>query len=259
MPSDGANLPEFRSVQLDFAAHIRNPKINPRPHDIEPRRMQVYVDLFFRNIESFLASAFPVCKKILEHRWPLLVREFLHVHPSESPYFLQISEEFLTYLSHRGLRGLPPFLLELAHYEWVELSLDVADAQTEAFDPGGELSGELVVTPFMRALTYEFPVHQIGVDHQPAGKPELPTYLIVYRNAELKVRFIESNALTHRLLKLLESHTVADALRMICDEVAVSGRVITEAQVQQQGLQILSRLHEQGIILGNRIEGSGKI
>lgn len=256
MHKDGSNLPEFRSAQLDFAAHIRNPKTNPRPQDIEPRRMQVYVDLFFRNIESFLASAFPVCKKILGDRWLSLVREFVHVHPSESPYFLQISEEFMAFLSHRGLRGLPPFILELAHYEWVELSLDVADAQIDAFDPHGELSGLLLVTPYMRSLAYEFPVHQIGVDHQPERRPTLPTYLIVYRNAELKVRFIESNALTHRLLELLESHSAVDALRLIYDELVASGRVVSEDQVQQQGRRILSRLHEQGIILGDRIEGS---
>ena len=256
MHTDGRNLPEFRSVQLDFAAHIRNPELNPRPVDVEPRRMQIYVDLFFRNVESFLSSAFPVCSNILGDQWRPLVREFFHRHPSESPYFLQISEEFMTFLSQRGLHGLPPFLLELAHYEWVELYLDVADAQVPPHDPQGELTGWLVVTPFVRTLAYEFPVHHIGVGHQPRDKPEAPTYLIVYRNADLKVRFIESNPLTHRLLTLLESYASADALRMICDELVVSGRVVTEEQVEQQGRHILSRLHEQGIILGARIEAS---
>ena len=52
------------------------------------------------------------------------MRKFVHRHPSESPYFLEISQEFLTFLSeqvHRVTSSLPEFLLELAHYEWVEL------------------------------------------------------------------------------------------------------------------------------------------
>ena len=151
----GSNLPDFRSVQLDFAAHIRNPEVNPRPSDVEARRMKVYVDLFFNNIRSFIDGTFPVCASVLgESRWLDLIRGFVEVHASETPYFLQISEEFLTYLHDRGLRDLPPFLLELAHYEWVELALDVAQESVEpqSYDPSGELLGGLVLNPVVRPL-----------------------------------------------------------------------------------------------------------
>ena len=35
----GTNLPGFVDVQLEFAAHIRNPDLHPAPGDIEPRRI----------------------------------------------------------------------------------------------------------------------------------------------------------------------------------------------------------------------------
>ena len=99
MVRSGSNLPEFRSVQLDFAGHIRDPENNPVPVGIEPRRMKIYAELFYNNIKSFLDSAFPIAKQIVgEAGWHNLAREFLHLHGSESPYFLQISEEFLTFL-----------------------------------------------------------------------------------------------------------------------------------------------------------------
>ena len=60
----GENLPGFVAHQLDFSAHVRNPEQNPVPEGIEARRMAIYTGLFYRNIEGFLANAFPVCKKI---------------------------------------------------------------------------------------------------------------------------------------------------------------------------------------------------
>ena len=249
----GSNLPEFRSVQLDFAGHIRNPETNPIPAGIEPRRMKIYAELFYNNIKSFLDSAFPIARQIVgEVGWHRLAREFLHLHGSESPYFLQISEEFLTFLYARGLDGLPPFLLELCHYEWVELSLDVAveDAQSDSFDAQGALSGMLVCSPLVRALAYSYPVHKIGIDHQPAVEPELPTYLIVYRNTQLEVRFVESNPVTHRLLELLADYPVEVALSQIRQELAAAGRDVSSEEMERQGIQTLTHLRSLGIILG---------
>ena len=48
----GENLPAHTAAQLDFAAHIRNPSVYPRPSDVPPERMQVYLDLFYNNIQN---------------------------------------------------------------------------------------------------------------------------------------------------------------------------------------------------------------
>ncbi len=250
----GANLPFFRSVQLQFADHIRNPKVHERPGDIEPRRMQIYLDLFFNNIQNFVASAFPIAKEIVgEHRWLTLVREFIHLHGSQSPYFLQISEEFLTFLHERGLHDLPGFLLELCHYEWVELSLDVA-ADREEEQPGQQVNWhrEILLNPYTRTLTYSYPVHLIGVEHQPGEPGGQPTFLIVYRNDKDVVRFIESNPVTHRLLELVAELPGAAAITQIHQELEQGGRKISLQQVQDQGMQTLTHLHSQGIIRGTR-------
>ena len=256
----GSNLPSFLSVQLAFADHIRNPQLNAPPSDIEPRRMKIYTDLFFNNIQNFLETTFPISKQIVgEARWLELAREFIHLHPSQSPYFLQISEEFLTFLYNRGLQGLPQFLLELCHYEWVELSLDVAaDVAIEAHDAEGDLLGDVVLNPYVRTLAYEYPVHHIGPNHQPEPITESttdapsPTYLVVYRNTAEKVRFIESNPVTHRLLDLVQTQSGAQALENICEELSVGGRQVDKTKVIAQGLQTLTHLAEQGIVMGVR-------
>ena len=123
---EGQNLPNFQALQLDFAAHIRNPELNPIPEGIEPRRMAIYNRLFYNNIESFCAMRFERTKTILgEERWHRMIRDFVHRHQCKSPYFAQISEEFIAYLAmDRSDLSDPPFLLELCHYEWLPLYFD---------------------------------------------------------------------------------------------------------------------------------------
>ena len=250
--SKGSNLPSFRETQLAFAAHIRNPELHPRPADVEERRMKIYRDLFFNNIEGFLDGAFPVAKKMLEpQRWSALVRDFVHRHASESPYFLQISQEFLVYLDQDTPPPLPDFYLELCHYEWTELALrvDERDIPEEGIDPQGDLlDGVPVCSPVIWPLSYRYPVHRISPEYQPEAPPEAPTFLVVYRNRKDRVRFLESNRLTHRLLELLDGHTTgAQALDKIAQELGENA----PANLRELGAAALERLRQRSIIAGS--------
>lgn len=250
----GINLPEFTAAQLDFAAHIRNPAVHACPADVPARRMQIYTDLFYNNIENFLSGAFPVARSCLRDEvWHGLVREFFEHHGSSSPYFLQISEEFLVFLQARGLHDLPDFLLELSHYEWVELALDVAvaddgddDLPAAAFDPTEPLRLSSVAMP----LAYRYRVQEIGPDNQPDRPPEHPEYLLVYRNADLDVRFMASNQLTHRLLAVCPGVCADEALRVIAAELQAAGSAVPAQEVRAQGLKIAEHLHGLGILRG---------
>ncbi len=258
MPSPGSNLPDFRTVQLDFAAHIRNPDVHPRPADVDERRMKIYLELFYNNIEGFLASGFPIAKQVLgEGRWHQLAREFIHSHGSESPYFLEISQEFLSFLGDRAQvdDSLPEFLLELAHYEWVELALGVSEEEipNAGYDPAADFTdGPVVLSPLIWCLAYRWPVHQIGPDHIPSEPPDKATELIVYRRRDDTVAFMEVNTVTLALMNELEAgQTPQAALKTIAEELpGVDPNVIYE-----QGIATLHRLRDAEIILGMRTDG----
>lgn len=260
MPRRGDNLPRFLAQQLDFAAHIRHPEQHPRPADVEARRMQIYVDLFYNNIRSFLSSTFPVARSVLgEERWEALVRDFVHRHPSESPYFLEISQEFLTFLADTRPPGLPPFMLELCHYEWVELALSVAEEEfpEEGVDRDGDLlTGIPVVSPLIWKLAYRFPVHRIGPAFQPDEPGPEPTQLVVYRRFDDEVRFMQVNALTMGLLDMLEAGNVSggEALERLGEQVPG----LNPAVVRREGHATLERLRRAGIIAGTTTE-SGEV
>jgi hypothetical protein len=252
----GQNLPGYREAQLTFAAHIRNPDVNPPPDDVEPRRMKVYLDLFYNNIEAFLGSGFPVVKKVLgEERWHGLVREFIHRHPSESPYFLEISQEFLSFLGEREPDGLPEFLLELAHYEWVELALSVDERELPetGFDPDGDLlAGQVEVSPLIWCLAYRWPVHEIGPGHLPDRPPESTTELIVYRRRDDRVRFMRVNPATLRLVEHLRAGCSGrEALERLAEELPT----VDSSFVYEQGLATLERLRDAQVILGSSAAG----
>ena len=221
---------DLRELQQAFTGHIRNPGAVDAPAGIESRRMKIYNDLIYNNIESFLSGGFPVLRSLYrDEDWHRLVREFIASYRCSSPYFLEISQEFLNFLmtGREATPVDPPFALELAHYEWVELALDVStdSVPEEGIDRERDpLEGVPVLSPLVMNLQYRYPVHTIGRGCEPDQAPEQPTFLVVYRNREERVRFLESNAATARLLELLaenESRSGRELLEQLAGEMNV--------------------------------------
>lgn len=255
-PETQTAQPGFMHQQQVFTAHLRDPEAASAPADIEDRRMNIYRDLVFNGISSLLAGNFPVTYRLLprEH-WRELVRDFLRRHRAVSPLFPALPREFLDFLSHhrRDDPRDPPFLLELAHYEWVEMALHNSDAEPppdQALDRDGDLlAGRPLLSPLAWNLSYRYPVHRIGPDYQPQEAPHQPTHLLVYLDHDERVRFMELNAVTHRLLVLLQQQPIPkgqDALALIASEL---GHRQPE-QVIAFGASLLEDLRARGVILG---------
>lgn len=254
MPRPGDNLPDFRALQLAFAAHLRDPQQQPPPPGVDDRRLRVYRELIYNNVEGFLAGAFPVAKRVLESRgrWHPLVRAFLARHGSESPYFLEISQEFLTFLDRHEDPALPGFLLELCHYEWVELALGVAEDEVPeaGIDPHGDLERAVPVrSPLVWKLGYRYPVHRIGVDFQPDAPAAQPTQLLVYRRRDDGVGFMEVHGLTLALLDAVDGERRG---REILEALAESATGIAPERVYENGLATLERFRKADIVVGTR-------
>ncbi|HEX6930199.1 MAG TPA: putative DNA-binding domain-containing protein [Gammaproteobacteria bacterium] len=248
---------DFRERQYAFAAHLRNPVENAGPEGIEDRRMKIYRELFFNNIQSLLAGTFPVLHCILgERRWHVLVRGFYHRHVSHTPLFMEVPQEFLAWLNDgfENDGSWPGFMTELAHYEWVELdvSVDQREIDAENFDPGGNvLDGIPVISPVARPLAYRHAVHRIGPAFQPEAPGEQPTFLVVYRKRNDDVGFTEINAATARLLEQLQEHGDRTGRELLA-EIACAMRHPDPESVIRAGGEMLDALRRQDIILGTR-------
>ena len=247
--------PEFQRVQRQFAAHLRDPS-QPAPGDIEPRRLKVYQDLFYNNIESFLANGFPVLRSIVaDEPWHALVRRFMTAYRCQSPYFVDIPREFVTFLSEDDAwqDTLPAYTLELAHYEYMEVALTAAADETPAaaVNPGGDLlAASPVVSPLACLLSYAWPVHRISADWQPPGQEA--TWLMVYRDADDRVGFMALNGTSARLLQLIEEQPLASGRDVVAQLLAESGLPADEQHLAF-ARDTLEDLRARGIVLGTRI------
>ncbi|WP_295802356.1 putative DNA-binding domain-containing protein [uncultured Microbulbifer sp.] len=254
----------FQKLQQGFAAHLRAPQEVAAPAEIESRRMGIYRDLIYNNIESFIAGGFPVLRSLYgDEPWHRLVRDFVQRHRCKSPYFLEISQEFLHYLEHERADSPdsandPAFLRELAHYEWVELALDVSE---ETFPPGLVVEGDRetvlelspVLSPLAWSLSYQFPVHRIGPTFQPVDPPQMPTFLVAYRNRADTVAFLEANAVTARLLQLAEQAPAAQSSgRQLLQQLARELQHPDPVQLEQFGAELLLKLLNLDILAGLR-------
>jgi len=248
-------LPDFQRKQYEFAAHIRDPEKNAAPDGIEDRRMAIYRDLFFNNLRNLLGSTFPVLKKLSgTERWAGLVREFMVRHESQTPYFLEIPKEFLAFLEHEHTLDTDdfPFLLELAHYEWVELALSVSTDSNDltAVDPDGDLlEGVPVMSVLAWPLAYRYPVHRISESYQPTEPGEQPTYLAIYRSADNEISFMELNAVTAGLLDKISNNAGQKTGRELIVELSKEINFDPDALVEH-GAAALAELRAADILLG---------
>ena len=255
------DLPAFQKKQFEFSAYIRDPHQFPRPADVEERRMAVYRELFFNNVEGFLSSTFPVLKSILKNdKWLDLVQDYFCKNRSESPYFTSIPEHFIEYLNADRDNAIddPIFIQELAHYEWIEMVLMLAEGElipTCQLGDDAMMSGLVQVSTLAYPLVYQFPVHQISPENQPQVVSDNPTYLVVYRDSEDAVKFMEINAVTYALIERIDQfpgQTCYIHLQQVVDQ-------LNHPQPQQAfdyGVTILRGLVDRGILVIGDVENT---
>ncbi len=223
-------MPSFEQLQQDFARHLRNPVEIAVPPGLEDRRVQIYRELLFNNVCGLLAGNFPVIRRLLDgSEWPQLVRRFYVEHAAHTPLFHELGSEFVRFLGEHPQHWATqrPFLHELAHYEWAELALDLADADIESAAAGTQRGDPIdavpVVSPVAWVLGYRFPVHLIRSDFQPTEAPQQPTWLLIYRNRADRVQFQALEPLAARLLTVAqesEGKTGRELVMLLAAEVA---------------------------------------
>lgn len=247
-----AELPGFQRYQLAFTARLRDPQNQPPLAGVPDERMAVYEEIVFNNLFESVSACFPVARKVLgKRRWLKLNQAFMRDYSANSPLFRKIPEQFLEFLQMAELelqQQLPPYFTSLCHCEWIELSIASAEAtDIKEGQPAAELGNSRpVFAPAMQLLDYEYAVHKISARHKP--KQQESTQLLVFRNADDHVKFIELNAVTYRLISLLQNAPITgiQALTLLAKELQHP----RPESIIEFGLSILEDLRSQGVIIG---------
>lgn len=240
----------FQAYQDAFAAYIRNPQENPIPAGTKPARMAIYRELFFNNVAGFLTANFPVLHQVMDAQaWQNVVQDFFAQHACQTPHFSEISEEFLYYLQHeRQCADDVPFMVELAHYEWVEMALSIAQGTLPICVAENNLDTSLSLSNLACVLAYQFPVHRISPHFLPITPPEQPTFLVVYRDEHENVQFLEITPLTYQLLQIMQD-TPAQAARLYLAQLSSLFPTMDETVLTQHGEAILKDFVARGVVI----------
>ncbi len=239
--------------QSNMGRYLRDPEHCAPPPEMDPKRAQVYRELVFANLSTLISGTFPVLVQILgDKRWRALVRSFLRDYRAHTPKFGEIAEEFVEFLAS-GPEALadgswPPFMVELAHYEWVEMALQQSEAEPLAAGDADLLPDHpLQVSPLAWPLAYAWPVHLVGPDYQPDEAPEQPTLLLVRRAEDWSVKFSALSPLAWRLLQRIDESpelSGCDQLQALAKEVGATG----SPAFLDNGLALLQQMLEEGVV-----------
>jgi hypothetical protein len=256
--SNNNSTESFKEVQYAFTRHMRDPENNPAPEGIEDRRIGVYRELVYNNIEGFIGNSFPVLRKITpDDRWHEMLRDYVCRHQAHTPLFPRMPLEFIQYLEteRENHPDDPEFLLELANYEWAEISvsLDTREIEIDGIDAKGDfLTGIPVLNPIIMPQTYHYPVHQISPEYLPDSPPEIPTYLLVYRRKDDEVGFLELNPVSARLIECIQSNKGKTGLQLL-EGITEELNHPEPKVVIDGGHEIMRDMHTKDILLGTKV------
>lgn len=262
-----AELSELFAIQQQLAAAVRERAL-PAPFGIPSERLAVYRELVLNNVSGFIRSTYPVLRQICgDTLFDQKISLFFRQSELDSPYFVDIPKAFLDWLPAHA-SDLPPFALELAHYEWLELDLfrradateavsteaaPAAASPTEALPAAASqspvqssltLSSQLQLTPLLEVVAYQYPVQQLSVQYQPAEPPASPTFLALYRNSAQQVCFLQLTALSSASLQLLQQQP---CLQQVLTTLMPLVPALAEAELRQGLLALAQQLLDSGI------------
>ncbi|WP_394393593.1 DNA-binding domain-containing protein [Shewanella woodyi] len=199
----------FLEIQQSFIDHIKEPS-STLPSGTDARRMKVYRELFFNNVDGFISSAFPVLKTLYsDEDWLALVQNFFVIHHCKTPIFIEIAQEFLVFVqSEYELQPKDPvFMLELAHYEYMELVVAVAkDNPQHKPIKGGIAEFPICLADTAKVLQYSFDVQHISEEYCPEEPNSSPQFFCLYRDADDEVIFLQLTPLSAQVLGFLSQY-----------------------------------------------------
>lgn len=256
--TDTPHASPLQAFQQALGRHVRDPHRAARPAGASARRVGIYSELVFNNLDGLLRPCFPVTRSVLGARWTRLVRQFCREGRCETPLFREVPGEFVRWLLSTPATQVPlqPWLRELAHHEWAELAVETAPFEdglvwTSPDDHASDHSWHDEVphpNPALMHLHYQWPVHRIGPSYRPR-KPQA-TFMLVYRDRTETVCFSQLNAVSSRLLQHASSGSLSarQASEAVASELGHTG---AETMINQ-GLAQLLAWRQQDLLLETR-------
>jgi hypothetical protein len=241
----------------DFAEFLGGRELSDADREamlaVGAERFLVYRSLVHNRVRNTIRDFIGRAAARLGHkRLSADVADFMAERAIVSPYLRDVPEEFVEFALPRWRDdpSVPPYVGDLARHELLQYS--VLNDPRGGDAPTGEpvaLDRPLRFDGAVRLLEYDYAVHRLPHDVEDRSEPErVRTFMLAYRDAEHKVRYLELTELAAAILRQLvgQRAAVADGLRAACAELGV------ELSDERLGIaaQLLADLAERGVMLG---------
>lgn len=239
----------FQSTQRQFTRRIRYGDDEIIPDNVSLERMKVYQELLFNNVFDVFANCFPVLTDLLPNELSRdFIEKFLSTKHCKTPYFYQLPKEILDFMQDYTLDKYP-FMTQLAHYEWLELDLELYDEEpVEVYDSELCLDKALVFNPAIKLSQYDYDVENICRDYLPNKK--IPTFLLLHRDDDYHVSFIKLNELSFDFIKQLKTGlTLEQALPQLVEK----NPDIEKQDLINGAIALVNEWQGKGIVLGCKL------
>lgn len=219
-----------------------------------PRRLGLYRQLVRHNVVNVVGTMLEQTRARLEAHVPgefdRSVDGFLAAQGPRTPHLRDVPSELLSWAAPRWRADerIPAWLPDHAELELVDFTIGVAPRPPEP-PPLAEVTADrsLVFGDPRVIVQLGWAVHERRDSDEPPEKR--PVHLLVYRDAQHAVRYLELTPLASEILeRLFAGRPLAQAMVEAC---ASSGHAMDDA-VLGGAARLLADLGERGVLLGAR-------
>jgi hypothetical protein len=256
-------MPKLYEIQQEIKKYFTGKKTNPKILSLEiQRELSVYKSLALEKLNATLKKAFPLCYKILKDYWVEVVLDFYHSFPSKSGIYLQVTKNFSSYLNsfkfklHFRKTQFPPWLHELAEYEWA--SVDLSNFHRTELNLGSSKSlsdnDQVRLIKAHKIFKFNYPVSKI-VEHLGSKRKKhnivffkkQKETLLIFRDRENQIRYFLLSAGTYFLVDNLRyGISVSDLLEKFIEKFNIKEK--DNLDTNRKILDLLSNFKHQGIL-----------
>lgn len=224
----------------------------------ELRRLAIYRELVRARLKEAIELQAPRSVALLGERFEAWFSSFLADRGPQTQYLRDVAGEFLDYVAPRWQHepSIPAYLIELARHEALEFEIAALPPSRQATRAASAMGAELSLEAGLefceaaRLVRYDYAVQRWLNDAEglAASEPErTPTALLVYRDPEHEVRFLELTPLAASIIeRLYEGLALGPALTSALSR----HQTALEPEVLEQCAELLADLSERGVILG---------
>lgn len=221
---------------------------------VKKDRLHHYKRLIYNIIDDAIESAYPIARSILsDEQWTEMIDAFVSEHQCHHPQLFRMPEELIDFVQLKNFdeKFNLPHLVDTLHFEWAEVEIhSMQDQDLPIVNiTGNFLNSIIIFSPYCQLLSLAYPIHKLNSVDIINAKGEY--FMLVYREENGTVQYLELTALTHFLISNLseENTTLIELLAPLLKD-----KDETEKQEwYSQGISFLNELQSIGVVQGTKI------